>query len=184
MEHPTVFISYSHDDEEHKGWVLKLANRLVNNGVNAILDQHDLSLGGDLPSFMENGLSNESRIICVCSERYTAKANSGQGGVGYEKMIMTGELLQNINTNWIIPIIRKNPSSKVPKFLTGKIYADFNSDNAFEKEYEKLLREIINLPLQPKPKLGESPFVKIKETGRIVLNPNLKNTIHPHILEL
>lgn len=171
MENPTAFISYSHDDEEHKGWVLKLANRLISNGVNAILDQHDLSLGGDLPSYMENGLSNENRIICVCSERYTEKANKGQGGVGYEKMIMTGELLQNISTKWIIPIIRKNPESKVPKFLTGKFYGNFNDDDSFEHEYEKLLRELLNIPLHPKPQLGQSPFVKIKETGRIIFQP-------------
>ncbi len=27
-EHPKVFISYSHDSEEHKKWVLKLATEL------------------------------------------------------------------------------------------------------------------------------------------------------------
>ena len=30
---PKVFISYSHDSEEHKSWVLQLATRLRSNGV-------------------------------------------------------------------------------------------------------------------------------------------------------
>lgn len=173
MDNPNVFISYSHDDEEHKGWVLKLTNRLRANGVEAILDQHDLYLGSDLPSFMEEGLSSENRIICICSEQYTSKANKkeGSGGVAYEKRIMSGKLLQKNNIKWIIPIIRKNPLYKIPDFLASITYADFNNDDSFEKEYEKLLRQLLNIPLQPKPKLGESPFVKIKETGRIIFKP-------------
>ena len=41
MENPTVFISYSHDNDAHKAWVLKLATDLRSHGVNAILDQWD-----------------------------------------------------------------------------------------------------------------------------------------------
>jgi hypothetical protein len=33
----------------------------------------------------------------VSSIKYVKKANSGSGGVGYEKMIVTSELLSNIN---------------------------------------------------------------------------------------
>ena len=58
---PKCFISYSHDNEDHKEWVLNLASRLVENGVNVILDQWNLSLGGDLPSFMEGRRINRSR---------------------------------------------------------------------------------------------------------------------------
>jgi len=171
MDNPTVFISYSHDSDEHKSWVLGLANRLIKNGVNAILDQHNLSLGGDLPSYMEKGLSIENRVICISSERYVEKANNSLGGVGYEKMIMTGELLKSSDTKWIIPIIRNNPSATVPKFLSAKMYENFNTDAEFEKHYEALLRDILSIPFHPKPELGKSPFVEIKESGRIIFKP-------------
>jgi len=171
MENPTVFISYSHDSDEHKSWVLGLANRLIKNGVNAILDQHNLTLGGDLPSYMEKGLSLENRVVCVCSERYVEKANNSQGGVGYEKMIMTGELLKSVETKWIIPIIRNNSSETIPKFLSAKLYENFNNDSEFEKHYEALLRDILGIPFHPKPELGKSPFVEIKENGRIIFQP-------------
>lgn len=36
---PNVFISYSHDDDAHKDWVYKLACKLVENGVDTLLDQ-------------------------------------------------------------------------------------------------------------------------------------------------
>lgn len=65
---PKVFISYSHDSEDHKDWVLQLATRLRSNGVDIIFDRWNLQLGRDLPSFMEQGLSKSNRIICVCSE--------------------------------------------------------------------------------------------------------------------
>ena len=42
---PRVFVSYSHDSQAHKDWVLKLATRLLANGVEVILDQWDLRLG-------------------------------------------------------------------------------------------------------------------------------------------
>jgi hypothetical protein len=36
--HPTVFISYSWDDEAHKGWVRQLATQLRHDGVDTRLD--------------------------------------------------------------------------------------------------------------------------------------------------
>jgi len=42
---PKAFISYSWDSDEHKAWVLQLATRLVNNGVDVTLDRWDIHLG-------------------------------------------------------------------------------------------------------------------------------------------
>ena len=48
MSTPKVFISYAHDSQEHKKWVLDLATMLRNNGVDAIIDQWELRPGDDL----------------------------------------------------------------------------------------------------------------------------------------
>ncbi|MBX7431586.1 toll/interleukin-1 receptor domain-containing protein [Mycobacterium sp. Y57] len=40
---PRGFMSYSHDDDEHKDWVLQLASRLRGNGVDVCLDRWDVS---------------------------------------------------------------------------------------------------------------------------------------------
>jgi hypothetical protein len=100
MSHnPRVFISYSHDSYQHKSWVKKLATDLRENGVDAILDQWDVGLGDDLAAFMESGITSSDRVIAICSKDYVTKANEGEGGVGYEKMIVTGELVENSGTN-------------------------------------------------------------------------------------
>ena len=158
---PKCFISYSHDYEDHKEWVLNLATRLVKNGVDVILDQWDLRLGGDLPSFMEGGLTDVDRVICICSETYVSKANAGSGGVGYEKMILTSELMHNINSEKIIPLIKNNNSSKsTPVFLQTKLYIDFRNETKYENSYSKLIKEIHGESIKARPALGSNPFEK------------------------
>ena len=159
---PTVFISYSHDSEDHKDWVLQLATRLRSNGVNVLLDRWNLKLGHDLAAFMERGLSESNRVLCICSESYVKKSNGGQGGVGYEKQIITAELLADLNTNWVVPVIRNNKASKVPTFLGGRLYVNFENDNLYESHYEELLRELLNEPILPIPPIGKNPFKTAK----------------------
>jgi hypothetical protein len=161
---PRVFFSYSHDSGEHKNWVLLLAARLRSNGVDAVLDQWNLTLGSDLASFMERGLSKSNRVICICSEAYIRKANEGKGGAGYEKQIITSELVQDQNTNWVIPLIRNNSSlRKTPTFLSGRLYISFEDDILFEANYETLLRDILDERVLPIPPIGKNPFKTIRE---------------------
>ncbi len=157
---PRVFISYSHDSENHKAWVLNLSTRLRANGVDVVLDQWDVKLGSDIAKFIELGLSGSDRIIMICTEHYVEKADSSKGGVGYEKMIMTAELMEDLDSNKIIPLLRNNNTKKTPKFIGGRRYIDFNLDKEFEKKYEELIRDIHVAPLRPKPQLGPNPFLK------------------------
>lgn len=160
---PKCFISYSHDNMAHKDWVLSLATRLVKNGVDVILDQWDVRLGSDLPFFMENGLTKVDRVICVCSDMYVLKANTGAGGVGYEKMILTSELMHNINSEKIIPLIKNNNESKVtPIFLQTKTYIDFRNETDYEKRYIELIKEIHGESVKARPALGSNPFGNIR----------------------
>lgn len=156
---PKVFLSYSHDDQGHKDWVLTLATRLVANGVDVILDQWDLSLGSDLPRFIESGLTEADRVLAICTSTYVAKANAGQGGVGYEKMILTAQVMQDITADRIIPVIRRNNGpSLLPTFLSSRVYIDFRDDASYEKRYAELIREIHGQKIKPRPPLGANPF--------------------------
>lgn len=158
MEVPKVFISYSHDTLEHKKWVLELATRLRNNGIDAILDQFELQPGDDLPHFMERHLASSKRILMICTDKYVDKANKGEGGVGYEKMIITSSLLKRIDENKIIPIIRQNGTTEVPTFLKTKLYINFSKRDDYELSYDNLVRTIHNSPLFEKPPIGNNPF--------------------------
>lgn len=177
---PVVFISYSHDSDEHKNWVLQLATRLRTNGVNAILDRWSLKLGSDLASFMEKGLSKSHRVICICSENFVKKANDGKGGAGYEKQIMTAELINDQNTNWVIPLIKNNPNErKTPIFLGGRLYISFEDIHLYETKYEELLRDLMDEPILPIPPIGKNPFQTIKEFAQQRFMPVSEKYVSP-----
>lgn len=158
MVPPRVFISYSHDSAEHKSWVLDFASTLRHRGIDAVLDQWDLRPGDDLPHFMETELAKCDFVIIVCSEAYVEKANAGEGGVGYEKMIVTSSLIEKIDSNKIIPVVRQSSSTVLPTFLQTKLYINFSNDTEVEYSLDELIRALLNAPLYEKPKIGVSPF--------------------------
>jgi hypothetical protein len=156
---PKLFISYSHDSPAHKKWVGELASKLVENGVDVILDQWDLGLGDDVPKFMENGVTVADRVLMICTENYVRKANEGEGGVGYEAMIVTGELVQNLGTSKFIPAIRQTGKTYLlPKSVTTRRFVNFSEDQAFDEQFQSLLMELHQVPASRKPPLGRNPF--------------------------
>src|SRR5258706_11463158 len=103
---PKAFLSYSHDSDAHKQWVLKLATDLMSNGVETTLDQWELRAGQDTVAFMLQGIAESDRVLMVCTAKYVAKAEKRSGGVGFEGLIITGELGQNIDTRKFVPLLR------------------------------------------------------------------------------
>ncbi|WP_394125796.1 toll/interleukin-1 receptor domain-containing protein [Vibrio hepatarius] len=183
---PKVFFSYSHDSDEHKAWILALATRLEENGVAVTLDQWDLKIGGDLPQFMESGLTDADRVILVCTEPYVEKANlMKNGGVGYEKMIITSQIMQNLGSNRVIPIVVNNSLvNKTPTFVSSKLYLNFEP-SAYEDSYCELIAELWGESVKPRPKRGSNPFARqpklteaqIFELPQSFSNPALKGTV-------
>jgi hypothetical protein len=140
---PTVFISYSHDDPAHKQWVIALGSRLLANGVDVLLDAYDLRPGDDVPKFMERGVRDSDRVLMVCTDRYVAKANEGVGGVGYEAMIVTGELVRDLGTSKFIPIIRQEIDPyQVPTSVSTRAYINLSEGPNADAEFERLLHEL------------------------------------------
>ena len=169
MSIPKAFVSYSHDSQEHKKWVLDLATRLRNSGVDASLDQWDLGPGSDIPHFMESQLASADRVLLVCTEKYVEKANAGEGGVGYEKMIVTASLMRRIDSNKAIPILRQKGQRTLPTFLASKLFIDFSRDDQYEEAFDELVRTLHNAPLFIKPPIANQPFAPVaaseKKTG-------------------
>ncbi|MDR3482109.1 MAG: toll/interleukin-1 receptor domain-containing protein [Burkholderiaceae bacterium] len=166
MTVPKVFVSYSHDTQAHKKWVLDFATRLCKVGVDATLDQWTLGPGDDIPLFMEQNLESADRVIMICTEKYVDKANAGKGGVGYEKMIVTADLMRNVDSNKVIPIIRQNGTHNVPTFLKSKLFLDFSLHDQFEESFDELTRSIHKAPLFKKPKISMNPFEPVADTAK------------------
>ncbi len=124
-----------------------------------MLDQWDLKYGDDLPHFMETAVRESDFVLLVCTPEYARKSNEGKGGAGYEKRIVTGEMFQSVNQSKFIPIVRKGSNNEaLPTFLQYKNYIDFRKDSEFNERLKELLHQLHDVPKNPRPKLGRSPF--------------------------
>lgn len=174
MEHPTVFISYSWEDDEHKKWVKNLADSLLSDGIDATVDQYDLSLGDRLPQFMEQSISNVDYVLIICTPTYKSKSDMRKGGVGYEGHIISGELLTKGNERKFIPVIRKgNTSDALPDFLAGKYGIDLTDGKQYENNYKDLITTIYGA--KKKPKVGSQPSY----INKTYIKPQNKDTDEP-----
>lgn len=154
-----VFISYSWGNKEHQDWVVNLGTRLMNDTVDVVLDRWSLKDGHDIFSFMEEMVKSDDifRVLIICDENYRNKADGRTGGVGTETQIITPEIYTNQKQEKFIPIVVERDSDNkpyLPIYLSSRKYIDFSNEDFFENSYEELLRNILEAPAIPKPKLG------------------------------
>lgn len=161
MENPKVFISYSWHPEKNKIWVQRLAERLIQDGVNVKLDVWDLKHGHDKYVFMEQMVkdSDIKKVLVICNEDYARKADDRTGGVGTESLIMSSDIYSLAEQTKFIPILveKKNGEPCLPTFLKSRMYIDMSSNDIYELGYDQLLRDIYEKPLLRKPALGKMP---------------------------
>lgn len=161
--HPSVFISYSWDSDSHKQWVLKLAERLSQDGIYVYLDQYDLRMGKDMTHFMENAIENADRILVVGTPTYKKRAIKREKGVGFEYSIMSSDMMNSLETTRFIPVLRVGPKEEAfPLLLQSRIGAFMDDDTQFEETYEALVREIYDEPKIKRPPLGPKPDFLLK----------------------
>ncbi|HEX8584349.1 MAG TPA: toll/interleukin-1 receptor domain-containing protein [Allosphingosinicella sp.] len=157
-----AFISYSWSTPTHESWVLNLASRLVEDGVDVILDKWDLKPGHDANAFMESMVTDTTvkKVIMVCDKSYVEKADSRSGGVGTESQIISPELYKSSTQDKFAAAITEQDEggqAYVPVFYRSRIFFDFRSADKFEEAYEQLLRWIVGRPQHVRPKLGSIP---------------------------
>lgn len=161
MENPKVFISYSWHPEKNKIWVQRLAERLIQDGVNVKLDVWDLKHGHDKYVFMEQMVKDPDikKVLVICNEDYARKADDRTGGVGTESTIMSSDIYSLAEQTKFIPILveKKNGEPCLPTFLKSRMYIDMSSNDIYELGYDQLLRDIYEKPLLRKPALGKMP---------------------------
>ena len=155
-----AFISYSWAVQDK---VIELAERLIANGIDVILDVYDLKEGQDKYAFMEQSVNNPEvdRVLIICDKTYKTKADSRSGGVGDETVIISPEIYGKSEQQKFIPVAveaDENGHAYIPAYIKSRIYIDLTTeDDRYESEYEKLLRNIYEVPLYKKPALGKKP---------------------------
>lgn len=170
---PRVFISYSWTNDPHIEWVADLGERLMNDGIDVVLDQWSLKDGQDLNAFMEQMVTDSSikRVLIVCDAQYATKADSRKGGVGTESQIISQEVYERVDQEKFVPLIRERDDRGQPLrpvFLKSRKYIDFSNGDVEAEAYDQLLRNIFDRPVRRKPTLGKPPSHLFDETATAV----------------
>jgi len=174
-----VFISYSWGDKNHQDWIVNLGKRLMSDTVDVILDRWSLKDGHDIHGFMEEMVKSNDifRVLIVSDSKYQKKADERKGGVGTETQIITPNIYSNQKQEKFIPIVLERDAQGepcLPIYLSNRKYIDFSKEEDFEDSYEELLRNILEAPSIPKPKLGNKPPVYITENKISLSETNSK----------
>jgi len=144
-----VFISHTSNTEEAIGWVKQLALFLIEQGIQARLDKFHLRRGMDLSQWMVNELALANKVIVICDQRYKRKADGRLGGVGWEMMIIQGDLanLPPDSTKYQVIVRSEAIDEGLPIYLKTRYAFHAPPSDAPQSFREELLREILDLPL-------------------------------------
>lgn len=148
----SIFVSYSWEPAGTSVWVNRLAARLRESGHSVALDQWDLRAGDDLMEYMETGVRESDFVLLIWTPEFANKANSGAGGVGYEKRVVTGELFHGPAGRKFIPILRSgSPAEALPSYIRSKVFVDFREDSEFDASFRELSRALVSVPSKADP---------------------------------
>jgi hypothetical protein len=146
----SVFISYSHDSDEHRERVLGLSERLRADGIETILDRY-VERGSPpevWPRWMLNGLDKATHVLCVCTETYYRRFRGqevpGKGkGVDWEGAWMTQSLYdaRSVSTKFIPVLFAHTDAPSIPEPLRGQTFYVMDSDANYEALYDALLNQ-------------------------------------------
>ncbi|MEZ5839168.1 MAG: TIR domain-containing protein [Hyphomicrobiales bacterium] len=155
-----VFISYSSVTSRSQAEAIRIAEFLRQNGIDARLDKWHLRYGMDLPQWMTNELELADRVIIISDAMYKERADRRSGGVGWETMIIQGDMSQQPveNRKYIAIIIEDNIQDGIPVYLRTK-YCIHWQESEIESVQNALLREIYDIDAAPP--IGEVPSVFI-----------------------
>ncbi len=167
---PRVFISYTGIDKSNAAWVKSLATELRKNGVDARLDIFHLKPGFDLPQWMTNEVIMAEKVLLICDRHYMEKADFRKGGVGWETMIIQGDMLaQGDNRQKYIAIIREDAADEaLPIYMKSKYAFNWGKESEIDPEHLKEL-VLCTFDCDTEPELGNVPeYIKEKKrkTGR------------------
>lgn len=144
-----VFISHTSRTKSEESWVEDLALYLIEKGIQARLDKFHLRRGMDLSQWMCNELSLADRVIIVSNETYKAKADRRLGGVGWETMLIQGDLagLPPDSTKYQVIVRAESLNDGLPFYLKTKYAFHAKPSEPVQNLREELVKELLDLPL-------------------------------------
>lgn len=168
MSTKKVFISYSHDSDEHRAQVLSLSVRLRKDGIATLLDQYvNGSPAGGWPRWMLDQLDAANSVLVICTETYYRRFRGhevpGKGkGVDWEGALITQEIYDSHSrTLKFVPVLISGASSSwIPEPLRSATHYSLTSEAAYQSLCDFLLGQA---GVEPGP-VG-SPKTKPRQRG-------------------
>jgi Sulfatase-modifying factor enzyme 1/TIR domain len=155
---PRVFISYSHDSDEHRDRVLGLADRLRADGIDAMIDQYIQSPPEGWTTWCEGEIRKASFVPMVCTETYLRRVNGeeepGKGyGVLWEARLIRQHVYDSgsVSSKFVPVLFADGSHDHVPTPVKGGSIYRVESDEG----YEGLYRLLTNQPRVRMPVLGK-----------------------------
>jgi hypothetical protein len=200
-EHPKVFISYSHDSQEHGDRVLTLSDRLRGDGIDCRIDQYEVSPPEGWPRWMVNQIEDADFVLVVCTEnyerRFRGKEESGKGlGAQWEGAIITQELYdaEAHNTMFIPVLFSPDHSAYIPIVLRGVTHYNLNTEIPKEATKPCIAASPINLSFRNQslarygrchhwhannPPMNSHPLIAEQERHKKMLNVHRMGRVIP-----
>ncbi len=154
---PIVFISYSHDSQEHADRVLALSDRLRADGIDCMLDQYVDSPPEGWPLWMDRQIQENDFVLMICTSIYYGRVmKQEQPGIGFG-VRWEGHLIYQhfydagtLNTRFIPILLEGATEADIPTpYRSATHYRPTTAEG-----YEELYRRLTEQPLTPKPALG------------------------------
>jgi tetratricopeptide (TPR) repeat protein len=176
---PKVFISYSHDSEEHKERVRLLADRLRQDGVDATIDQYEISPPEGWPVWMERQVRESDFVLAICTETYLKRAERREEpDKGYGAMwesVLTYQQIYDAgsrNEKFIPVLLEAGERSHIPAPLKSATSYRCTTDD----EYRELYGRLTNQHGIGKPPLGKLKPLPPREKKQHVQPPEPSGT--------
>ncbi len=169
---PKVFISYTHDSEQHHDQVREFATLLVGNGIIVELDQWAAGPRQDWQAWATRLMTSYDYVLVVASEGYR-RMGDGNGPAdrnlgGQSEAALLRDLLQGDRPAWtakILPVLLPGQGIEgIPLFLQPHAADRYPVSSLTVEGAEGLLRTITGQPRHLRPTLGR-PLVLPPESG-------------------
>ena len=110
-----------------------------------------------MSQWMVNELDLAIRVIIITDSRYAERADKRLGGIGWETMLIQGDMSQlpPDSRKYLIIVREKDFSKGIPRYLKTKFNIHWANDEGVEILGDNLLKELYDVELAPS--IGDPP---------------------------
>ncbi len=179
-KHLTLFISYCHESASHQNKILGLANRLVSDGIDVILDQYVFNPAEGWQLWMDRGVRDADYVAMICTETYYRRVMGDEDvligqGVKWEGKLIYQHIYNNdsLNEKFLPCLLDGGQVSYIPTPLQSCTRYLIETEDGYEDFY----RYITDQPRIQKPTLGKLRQLPAKSRQSDFMAPLCKKEV-------